>query len=153
MSESMIIKLRERPDLESQAARWFHEKWNVPEEAYRLSIRECARQQTSIPQWYLVLDADQCVIAGAGIIENDFHDRTDLRPNLCALFVEKSCRGKGIAKRLLDFAREDCAKMGINTLYLVTDHTGFYEKRGWDFFTMVMDDENNPIRMYAAFTR
>lgn len=152
MCESMIIKLRERPDLMKRAARWFHEKWGVPEEAYLLSIQECVQQQTGIPQWYLVLDADQRIVAGAGIIENDFHDRTDLRPNLCALFVEESRRREGIAKSLLDFSKKDCTEMGIHTLYLVTDHTEFYEKCGWEFLTMVTDSDNNPIRMYTVST-
>ena len=34
-------------------------------------------------------------ISGAGVIENDFHDRKDLTPNLCALFVEERKCGRG----------------------------------------------------------
>ena len=38
---------------------------------------------------------------------------------------------------------------GITPLYLVTDHTGFYERYGWDFFCMVQGDgEENMTRMY-----
>ena len=29
-----FIKLREYPQLAKEAARWFHEKWNIPLEAY-----------------------------------------------------------------------------------------------------------------------
>ena len=39
--------------------------------------------------------------AGAGVISNDFHNRRDLAPNLCALFVEPAYRRQGIARRLL----------------------------------------------------
>lgn len=42
--------------------------------------------------------------------------------------------------------------MGFEKLYLVTDHTEFYEKCGWSFLTTVNDDEGNSIRMYAAST-
>ena len=33
-----IIELLERPELKDEAARWFHEKWGVPLEAYVESI-------------------------------------------------------------------------------------------------------------------
>ena len=34
MREYTYITLRERPQLKEQAALWFHNKWNVPKEAY-----------------------------------------------------------------------------------------------------------------------
>ena len=27
-----------------------------------------------------------------GVIENDFHDRKDLTPNVCAVYTEEDCR-------------------------------------------------------------
>ena len=83
------------------------------------------------------------IIAGAGIIENDFHDRKDLSPNLCALFVEEKYRKQGIAKYILNFLRKDLGSMGFEKIYLITDHTGFYEKYDWSFLTTVNDDEGN----------
>ena len=41
------------------------------------------------------------------------------------------------------------AGQGIRTLYLLTDHTGFYERYGWEFYCMVQGDgEEAPSRMY-----
>ncbi len=94
----------------------------------------------------------QEIIAGAGIIENDFHERKDLTPNLCALFVEEKYRKQRIAKYILDFARKDLGSMGFEKIYLITDHTGFYEKYNWDFLTIVNDDDGNTTRMYVAST-
>ena len=38
---------------------------------------------------------------------------------------------------------------GISTLYLVTDHTSFYERYGWQFYCMVQGDgEEGPSRLY-----
>ena len=43
----------------------------------------------------------------------------------------------------------DMAARGVDTLYLLTDHTGFYERYGWEFLCMVQgDDEPNMTRMY-----
>ncbi len=90
--------------------------------------------------------------AGAGVIDNDFHERKDLTPNLCALFVEENYRNQNIAKHILDFIREDLSNQGIQTLYLITDHTEFYEKCGWRFLMLVKDEEGEMVRMYVADT-
>ena len=98
--------------------------------------------------WYLCLDGSR-IVCGLGVIENDFHDRKDLSPNICAVFTEEEYRGKGIAGRLLDRAVADLKSKGISPVYLVTDHTGFYERYGWEFFCMVQcDGENRKSRMY-----
>ena len=106
-----------------------------------------------IPFWYLVLAGEGGrIVAGAGVIDNDFHDRTDLTPNVCALFVEAPFRGRGLARALLDTARRDLGGMGIRTVYLITDHTEFYEKCGWTFHTTVRESSGGTARMYAAAT-
>ena len=73
------------------------------------------------------------IVGGLGAIENDFHDRKDLSPNVCAVYTEEGYRGQGIAGRLLDIAVEDMRSKGISPLYLITDHVGFYERYGWEF--------------------
>lgn len=152
MKTIMLKKLCEYPEFCEKAAHWFSQKWDIPVEAYQESIQKCIEQKTGIPQWYIVLDDKEKIIAGAGIIDNDFHDRKDLSPNLCALFVEEQYRKQGIAKDILNFARKELGTMGFEKLYLVTDHTEFYEKCGWNFLTTVNDDEGDSIRMYVAST-
>lgn len=140
--------IRENPDMAVQAAKWFHQKWGIPLEAYQESIQACIKKQHSIPQWYVALDCGQ-IIGGLGVIENDFHERKDLTPNACAVYVEEKYRCKGIAGELLNYVCEDMYNLGIDTLYLVTDHTSFYERYGWEFLCMVQgDDEPEMTRMY-----
>ena len=142
-----FVTLRERPELEDAAAAWFHEKWGVPEEAYRECMDEYLSCKTEYG-WYLCL-AGENIAGGLGVIENDFHDRKDLTPNVCAVFTEKNYRCLGIAGRLLDHVCDDMAAHGIDTLYLLTDHTGFYERYGWRFHCMAQGDgEERPSRMY-----
>lgn len=125
-----ILRLSDYPQYKEMAAQWFSEKWQIPVEAYLESIQISIDQKHAIPQWYIVLNKDKHLIAGAGVIDNDFHERKDLTPNLCALFVEENYRNQNIAKHILDFVREDLSNQGIQTLYLITDHTEFYEKCG-----------------------
>ncbi|NDN43042.1 GNAT family N-acetyltransferase, partial [Acinetobacter baumannii] len=136
-----ILRLSDYPQYKEMAAQWFSEKWQIPVEAYLESIQISIDQKHAIPQWYIVLNKDKYLIAGAGVIDNDFHERKDLTPNLCALFVEENYRNQNIAKHILDFVREDLSNQGIQTLYLITDHTEFYEKCGWRFLTLVEDEE------------
>lgn len=132
------ITLRERPELKDQAAEWFHTKWGVPVEAY-LECMEDYLSGGSEYGWYLCLDGGK-IVGGMGVIENDFHDRKDLSPNVCAVYTEEEYRGQGIAGKLLDLTVEDLRSKGISPVYLVTDHTGFYERYGWEFLCMAQGD-------------
>ena len=142
-----FITLRDRPELKGQAAAWFHEKWGVPTEAYLECMTAYLNGGTEYG-WYLCLDGEQ-IVGGMGVIENDFHDRKDLSPNVCAVYVEADHRGQGIAGRLLGLAVDDLRTKGITPVYLVTDHTGFYERYGWELHSMVQGDgEPGLSRLY-----
>lgn len=92
---------------------------------------------------------DNRIIGGVGVIENDFHNRKDLAPNVCALYTEEDKRCNGIAGALLNYVCTDMGNKGIDTLYLITDHTSFYERYNWKFFCMVQGDgEADLTRMY-----
>ncbi len=142
-----IFTLRERPELSDRAAEWFHEKWGVPKEAYLECMEDYLSGRTEYG-WYLCLDGEK-IVGGMGVIENDFHDRKDLAPNVCAVFTEEAYRKQGIAGRLLGLTVEDQRNHGISPLYLVTDHIGFYERYGWEFYCMAQGDgEPEMTRLY-----
>lgn len=134
--------------MRNNIANWFHEKWNIPLEAYLESIDECLENRNAIPQWYIAISGHK-VIGGIGVIKNDFHNRKDLTPNICAVYVEEEYRCQGIAGKMLEFVCNDMKEKNINTLYLITDHTSFYERYGWKFLCMVQgDNEEELTRMY-----
>lgn len=147
MREYVFVTLREKPQWKNQAAEWFHSKWGVPSDTYLECMDAYLSGRTEFG-WYLCLDGEQ-IAGGLGVIENDFHDRKDLTPNVCAVYTEKEYRCRGIAGRLLDMAVEDLRVKGITPVYLVTDHTGFYERYGWEFLCMVQGEgEPEMTRMY-----
>lgn len=147
MGEYTYITLRQRPEFKEQAAAWFHSKWEVPQEAYLECMEAYLTHETEYG-WYLCLDEDR-IVGGLGVIENDFHNRKDLTPNVCAVYTEKEYRCKGIAGHLLQIVVDDMKSKGITPLYLITDHTGFYERYGWKFLCMVQgEDEPEMTRMY-----
>lgn len=146
MSEYIYITLKDRPQLKERAAEWFHHKWSVPKAAYIECMTAYLNNETEYG-WYLCLDKDR-IIGGLGVIENDFHERKELTPNVCAVYTEKEYRSKGIAGHLLNMVVDDLKSKGIMPIYLITDHTSFYERYGWEFLCMVQDEEKHMTRMY-----
>lgn len=147
METVTYITLRERPELKDDAAQWFHQKWGVPVDAYLACMDAYLANETEYG-WYLCLNGSK-IVGGMGVIENDFHDRKGLAPNVCAVYTEEDYRCRGIAGHLLNMVVEDMRGKGISPLYLVTDHVGFYERYGWEFLCMVQGDgEPDMTRMY-----
>ena len=147
MNQLKYISLRQSCESADAAAQWFHQKWDVPKEAYLECMNDYLDGLTEYG-WYLCLDGDK-IVGGLGVIENDFHDRKDLTPNICAVFTEVEYRCKGIAGRLLNMAIDDLRTKGISPVYLLTDHTAFYERYGWEFLCMVQGDgEDSMSHMY-----
>ena len=134
-------------ELIESASSWFHEKWGIPKQAYLESMQQALTGE-KIPRWYVAVENGRFV-GGLGVIENDFHERVDLTPNVCAVFVEPEYRCRGIAGQLLNHVCRECSKVGIDILYLLTDHTGFYERYGWEYFCLAQGDgEESMSRMY-----
>ncbi len=121
--EYTFLRLSDRPELKNEAAERFHRRWGIPLSAYVDSMDECLAGGKAVPQWYMAV-ADGATVGGLGVIENDFHERQDL-----------VCR--------------DMKVRGIGTLYLVTDHVGFYERYGWSFLCHVKCDDGSVSRMYT----
>ena len=146
-----IVRLRDEPQRLEDAAAWFHAKWGIPLTAYRDSMLDCVslEREDPVPQWYLVIAPDGSIAGGCGVIDNDFHDRPDLTPNVCAVYVEEPFRCRGIAGAMLEAVCLDMSALGIDTLYLLTDHVGFYERYAWSYYCSALGDgEEKPSRMY-----
>lgn len=143
-----LLPLRARPELLDQAAAWFHKIWGIPLAAYQASMQDSLKIPLAVPQWYLALDQADQLVAGAGLIANDFHQAPELTPNVCAVYVEPAWRGQGLARAVLDFIRRDSLGLGVDKLYLLTDHTEFYEKCGWHYQGQVQENSGGTSRVY-----
>lgn len=142
-----IIKISSHEEFKEKASKWFSDKWNIPVIHYINSMNECIESKTGVPEWYIATINDK-IIGGLGVIENDFHDRIDLTPNICAVYVEEEYRNLGVASNLLEYVCNDMSSKNINTLYLITDHDSFYERYRWEFLCMVKNNDNSMSRMY-----
>ena len=90
-----IVNIREHPGWLEKAADYFSARWNIDRQLYVDSMNDSLATGNQTPRWYLMLRGD-VIIGGFGLIDNDFMVRTDLRPWLCALYVELAERGGGL---------------------------------------------------------
>ena len=132
MDKTKIVSIRENPIYVNEAIAYFQKHWANEKSmmVYDDCIRNCINAKASLPQWYLLMYEDK-IIGCAGLITNDFISRMDLFPWLCALYIEKECRGNDYGSLLLEKAKKDTSKIGFDNLYLSTDHIGYYEHYGF----------------------
>lgn len=148
----MIYSIKDKPEYKNKAIDWFSSKWGVPKIEYEKSFTEALSGNEPLPQWYIALNDEGRIIGGCGLIENDFVDRTDLKPYLCALFVEPPYRMQRIAFLLLLNARRHAHELGFEKIYLCTDHTNFYEKCDWHHIGFGTQLAGDISRIYESET-
>lgn len=143
-----IIDLRDQPDRLEQAAGYFSSKWGIDKRLYVESMQESFTPAAPV-RWYLLVREGR-IVGGCGLIENDFMVRTDLKPWLCALYVEEDERGKQLGAKLLRHACAQAHALGFQKVYLNTDHIGYYEKYGWRFIGEHAHRDGGMARVYEA---
>lgn len=129
-----LISVRERPEYKEKIIKFFQNKWASESsmKVYEDCIESCLSTNHPLPHWYILEESGK-IIGGAGLITNDFISRMDLYPWICALYIEKEYRGNEYGKILLDKAKVDATAGGFESLYLCTDHIGYYEKYGFNY--------------------
>ena len=154
MDDLVLISVREHPEWSDRMIGFFRRHWATEASGmvYEDYIRSSIGAKGPMPQWYALVKGER-IVAGCGLISNDFISRMDLSPWLAALYVEEDCRGRGLAGVLLQAICDSMAERGIKTLYLLTDHTHFYERYGWEYLCDAMGEgEDTPSRMYRKRT-
>jgi len=144
-----IINVNEYENGLEQAIKYIHSIWgnknNFP--FYNDTIRNSSLPGKPLPRFYLMLDGGK-IIGCYALLINDLISRQDLFPWLGCVFIEKVYRGKQLGSKLLEHGREEAKKFGYKTLYLTTDHDGYYEKYGWQRIEDGYEFDGDSTRIY-----
>lgn len=140
-----IISLKDKSSFKEIASKYYSSKWGIPSSIYLESIEEFIKnnEKSLYPRWYIVIntkDNNNEIIGGIGVIKNDFHNRKDLFPNLCAIYINENYRNKGIAKNLINYVCGELKILGLKKIYLLTDLSSFYEKNNFKFLSMAKNE-------------
>lgn len=131
-----------------EAARFFHAAWpGLAESFYLDAMRHSSGEHQPLPRFYLLLKKGS-PIGCYGLVTNDFISRHDLFPWFVALYVTEDERGQELGSLLLEHGIRETAQAGFSTLYLTTDHDGYYEKYGWTRIEDGYDRDGEPCRIY-----
>lgn len=149
-----MVSVREQPERAAQIIAFFQKHWATEASArvYEDCIISCLTAENPLPDWVVLMDG-KSIVAGAGLIPNDFISRMDLMPWLCALIVEPEWRGHALGARLIGRLRSEAAEMGFDHLYLCSDHVGYYEKYGFEYLADGWHPWGESSRIYVARTK
>lgn len=145
-----IISVREFPQYKDNAILYFQKCWkSVLPVIYEDCISHSVLSKNKLPQWYLLVKEGE-LIGCAGLVTNDFISRMDLYPWICAIFIEEKHRGNAYSSLLMEKAKKDAKEAGFDSVYLSTDHIGYYEKYGFDYIGQGYHPWGEESRIYEA---
>lgn len=92
-------------------------------------FKTAVENNLDFPKLYVMKESDQ--IIGTFTIKEMDVEKKGKFPSVWYLVVKKQFRGKGYGRELIQFLDNVCKN--YNQTYLVTEHTGLYEKIGFEF--------------------
>lgn len=133
------------------AVDYIHSKWGRADNYafYYDAIAHSSERGKLLPRFYLMLSRD-AIVGCYALLTNDLISRQDLFPWLGCLYVEQSERGKQLGNVLMQHGIKEAKALKFETLYLTTDHDGYYEKYGWQRIEDGFDFWGNSSRIYKV---
>jgi N-acetylglutamate synthase-like GNAT family acetyltransferase len=148
-----MLKVVDMQDYEGgidAAIQYYHDKWGN-EENYAFfedAIKHSSKEKTGLPRFFVLVRGDK-IIGCCGLIANDFISRHDLLPWLAGVFIEESERGKALGDFMMNEVEKDAKRIGYSSIYLTTDHDGYYEKYGWKRMEDGYERSGDATRIYT----
>ncbi len=148
-----VISIRNHPEIADSAIKYIQSVWANEQSisVYHDCILHSLDTSSPLPRWY-VLKNESGFVGCAGLITNDFISRMDLYPWICALYIEKEFRGNNFGKLLIETAVTDAKAGGFPYCYLCTDHSGYYEKFGFEHIGMGYHPWGETSKIYRIST-
>lgn len=145
-----ISNLADHPKHFQTVCTWVWEEWWRSEgstmEDMVYFTRHCLEKE-EIPMTFVGL-LEGKPVATASLWRSDPFSRQDLTPWLAAMYVIPERRGRGIGTLMQHHVIGEARRLEYLSIYLMTDHTGYYEKAGWSFLETAPLLNGKKTRLY-----
>jgi len=129
--------------------KFYHSAWGN-EKNYEFiedAIKHSTNSKTGLPRFYVLLKSEN-IVGCIALIACDFTSRQDLQPWIAGVYVNKNERGKELGNFMIQHLELEAKQANYSTLYLTTDHDGYYEKYGWTRMVDGFERSGKPTRIY-----
>lgn len=96
---------------------------------------------------FLLTDRES-LVSFCTFAEKDDIQPTDLTPWIGWVYTFPKYREKRYSGKLLSYIETLAKEEGVKNIYISTNHTGLYEKYGYDFFKIMKDINGEDSRVY-----
>lgn len=122
--------------------------WNAGQWLHRALMRnDLSYTVGKNPKVFLLTEGDR-LVSFCTYTEKDDIQPTELTPWIGFVYTFPQYRGRGHIGKLFEHIEALAAKENIRYIYLSTNHTGLYEKYGFEFYQMMDDIKGEPSRVY-----
>ena len=122
--------------------------WGAGQFLYRLlsegTFKTLAGETALVP---MLVEGDE-LISFCSFAPKDDIQPTELTPWVGFVYTFPEHRGHRYVGMLLDYSESVATIMGREYIYISTNHTGLYEKYGYEFYTMMKDMGGEDSRIY-----
>ncbi len=131
---------------------WWGKSYNFSSAKMLQYTKNHVNNNISVPQVYGLFEDDN--IIGMFFLSNsDLDVHPEIYPWLINAFIAPEHRGKGHFNILMSSVLETAAFLRLEKLYLYTEHTGLYEKFGFDYvgdINTYINSDNDIRRLYCV---
>jgi predicted N-acetyltransferase YhbS len=143
-----ILSLRENPELIAGCHELVRD-WFFDFEVIHKQLENTLTSREKLPQAY-VLTKDGSAVGWVGLCVNDPLETDAFTPIVGPLMIAESERNRGFGGLLLYHARREAAELGFDTVYLTSQHIGYYERFGFREIDMTRYIGGKPTKVYTA---
>ncbi len=136
MTDLSFHHLADKPQHVPTCGRWEHEAWG---KSGGMTLDQAIAHYAhtghdALPVTLIATSRDE-IVGMVSLWVNDCPLRPDLTPWVASLYVAPAARGQGIGPALFSRIQAEAARLGIERLHLMTQHSeAIYRAEGWKTF-------------------
>lgn len=146
-----IIEYFSTDDKEYWLSKIKESDWRAGQYLHELLENHKLKQLVGENTKVLMLVDGENLVSFCTFAEKDDIQPTNLTPWIGWAYTFPNYRGNRYIGKLLSHAEALAEEVGIDRIYISTNHTGLYEKYGYDFFDMMKDIDGEDSRVYVRY--